>query len=63
MPAGTASIARSTDSRSSPQVLIRITAAMPRPSTGSIQAQPVALISSAPATTPAETPASASMCR
>ena len=49
IPAGTASIARSMDSRSRPQVPARMTPAMTRPSTGSTQSQPVARISSAPA--------------
>ena len=57
--AGTASIARSTDSRSNPQVETTTTTATAKPAAGSIQSSPVRRTASAAATTPKDTSASA----
>ena len=63
MPAGTASSARSRESRSNPQVPTAITATMTRLISGSSHSQPVAIIASAATTTASDTAASAAMCR
>ena len=59
IPSGTASIARSSDSRSRPQVVAVMMTTMARLETGSIQVHPVSRIAAPERTTPAETAASA----
>ncbi len=61
--AGAVSIARSSASRSRPQVPNRIATRIAKLTTGSIQAWPVNRIRAPAITTPAEIPASAAMCR
>ena len=62
IPSGTASIARSSDSRNSPHVPQATSPATARLATGSIQSAPVSRIARPAATTPRETSASTAMC-
>ena len=63
MCAGTAFSARFTESRNRPHVPIAMMAEITTLMIGSSQNQPVAAIARPAITTPAETPASAAMCR
>ena len=63
MCAGTAFNASCSDSRSSPQVPITITATIARLTAGSSQYQPVYSITTPATATPRETAASAIMCK
>ena len=63
MPRGTASKAKSSDSRNRPQPLHRIATATARPAAGSIQCQPVTSTAAPAATTTNDTPASAAICK